>query len=130
MSELIVFLVAFPLIVSGVLLLVTRGSVRNAIVVVACTIVAGAASLITAVTFGNGGAVFFGLPGGLSPGYAVVAMEAAIALFVVIVGIRTGAPCSRRSWPSPSSPSPSTWSSGVTCRRPIPSASSGSTACR
>ncbi|MCI4355142.1 MAG: hypothetical protein L3K06_07240, partial [Thermoplasmata archaeon] len=73
MSELIVFLVAFPLVVSGVLLAVTRGAVRNAIVVVACGIVA-AAAIVTVVTFGNGDAIFFGLPGGLEPGHLILAM--------------------------------------------------------
>src|SRR5664280_356274 len=89
MSELIVFLVAFPLLVSGVLLLVTKGTVRNAIVVVACGVVA-AASLVTVFAFGNGDAVFFGLPGGLTPGHAILVMEVAIALFVVVISLRNG----------------------------------------
>src|ERR1035437_337428 len=89
MSELIVFLVAFPLLVSGVLLLITKGTVRNAIVVVACGVVA-AASLVTVFAFGNGDAVFFGLPGGLTPGHAILVMEVAIALFVVVISLRNG----------------------------------------
>ena len=89
MSGLIVLLVAFPLAVSGVLLAVTKGSVRNAIVVVACAVTA-AAAVVTVVAFGNGDAVFFGLPGGLAPGHAVLAMEAAIAIFVVVVSLQNG----------------------------------------
>ena len=67
MSSLIVFLVAFPLAVGGLLLAVRNGKLRNVIVVLAGTVVAGA-SVVTAVTFGNGNAVFFGLPNGLSLG--------------------------------------------------------------
>ena len=70
MSELIVFLIAFPVVVSGVLLVVTKGNIRNALVVGACVVVA-AASLITVFTFGNGNALFFGLPGGVTPGHLV-----------------------------------------------------------
>ena len=89
MSALIVFLVAFPLVVSGVLLAVTKGTLRNAIVVLACAVVA-AASLVTVFAFGNGDAVFFGLPGGLTPGHAILVMEAAIAIFVVVVSLQNG----------------------------------------
>jgi ech hydrogenase subunit A len=89
MSPLIVFLVAFPLVVSGVLLVVTKGAVRNAIVVAACGVVA-AAALVTVFTFGNGDAVFFGLPGGLTPGHAILVMEAMIAIFVVVVSLQNG----------------------------------------
>jgi ech hydrogenase subunit A len=40
--------------------------------------------------FGNGDAVFFGLPGGLTPGHAILVMEVAIALFVVVISLRNG----------------------------------------
>ena len=53
MSSLIVFLVAFPIAVGGLLLAVRNGKLRNVIVVLAGTVVAGA-SVVTAVTFGNG----------------------------------------------------------------------------
>ena len=89
MSALVVFLVAFPLAVSGVLLAVTKGTLRNAIVVVACVVVA-AASLVTVVAFGNGEAIFFGLPGGLTPGHAILVVEVAIAIFVVVVSLQNG----------------------------------------
>jgi ech hydrogenase subunit A len=88
-SALVVFLVAFPLAVSGVLLAVTKGTLRNAIVVVACVVVA-AASLVTVVAFGNGEAIFFGLPGGLTPGHAILVVEVAIAMFVVVVSLQNG----------------------------------------
>jgi ech hydrogenase subunit A len=89
MSALTVFLVAFPLVVSGGLLVVTRGALRNAIVVLACIVVA-AASLVTVFTFGNGNAVFFGLPGGFTPGHLVLLVEAAIAVFIVVVSVQNG----------------------------------------
>ncbi len=89
MSTLTVLLIAFPLVVSGVLLGVTKGALRNAIVVFACVIVA-ALSLVTAFTFGNGGAIFFGLPGGITPGHFILVMEAAIAIFIVVVSLQNG----------------------------------------
>ena len=89
MSNLTVFLVAFPLVVSGVLLAITKGALRNAIVVLACLVVA-AASLVTVFAFGNGDAVYFGLPGRLTPGHAILVMEAAIAIFVVVVSLQNG----------------------------------------
>ena len=89
MSELIVFLIAFPVVVSGVLLVVTQGNLRNAIVVGACVVVA-AASMLTVFTFGNGDALFFGLPGGVTPGHLVLVMDAAIAVFIVVVSLQNG----------------------------------------
>lgn len=89
MSQLIAFLVVFPLLVGGLLAFVTRGPVRNALVVGTCALLA-LASVATAITFGNGSAVFFGLPGGLEPGSAIVAAEAAIALVVVALSLQHG----------------------------------------
>ncbi len=89
MSELIVFLVAFPLVVSGLLLVIRKGVVRNAVVVLACVVVA-AAAIATVFAFGNADARFFGLPGGLTPGHLVLVMEVAIALFVVVVSLQNG----------------------------------------
>jgi len=87
MSSLIVFLVAFPLAVGGLLLAVRNGKLRNVIVVLAGTVVAGA-SVVTAVTFGNGNAVFFGLPNGLSLGQWLLVAEIAIAAFVLVPKLR------------------------------------------
>jgi ech hydrogenase subunit A len=87
MSSLIVFLVAFPLAVGGLLLGVRNGKLRNVIVVLAGMVVA-AASVVTAVTFGNGNAIFFGLPNGLSFGQWLLAAEVAIAAFVVAISIQ------------------------------------------
>jgi len=87
MSSLIVFLVAFPLAVGGLLLAVRNGKLRNVIVVMAGTVVAGA-SVVTAVTFGNGNAVFFGLPNGLSLGQWLLMAEIAIAAFVLVISIQ------------------------------------------
>jgi ech hydrogenase subunit A len=87
MSSLIVFLVVFPLVVGGLLLGVRNGKLRNVIVVLASLVVAGA-SVVTAVTFGNGNAIFFGLPNGLTLGQGLLAAEIAIGLFVVVVSIQ------------------------------------------
>src|ERR1035437_10729962 len=87
MSSLIVFLVVFPLVVGGLLLGVRNGNLRNVIVVLAGLVVAGA-SIVTAVTFGNGSAVFFDLPNGLTLGRSLLVVEIAIAALVVVVGIQ------------------------------------------
>src|SRR5512143_3346666 len=89
MSNLVAFLVVFPLLVGVVLAFVTRGKVRNGLVVGAGAVIA-LASVATAIAFGNGSAVFFGLPGDLEPGLAVVAAEAVIALFVIVVSLQHG----------------------------------------
>jgi ech hydrogenase subunit A len=87
MTPWIILLVLFPLAVSGVLLVVTRSAWRNAIVLTACAVVA-AASVGTVFAFGNGNAVFFGLPGDLVPGHAILGLEAVIALFIVVVSLQ------------------------------------------
>ncbi len=87
MSEVIVFLVGFPLLVSGLLLVISESRLRNALVVGACAVVA-AASILTVVTFGNGDLRFFGLPGGIEPGNLVILAEIAIAAFVIVVGLQ------------------------------------------
>jgi ech hydrogenase subunit A len=87
MSSLIVFLVAFPLVVGAVLLGIRNGTLRNVIVVLAGLIVAGA-SIVTAATFGNGNALFFGLPNGLTLGQGLLVVETLIAAFVLIVSIQ------------------------------------------
>jgi ech hydrogenase subunit A len=86
MSSLVAFLIAFPLVMGAVLLLVTRASIRNPLVLLgsATTIVA---SIATVVTFGNGDTVFFGLPGNIQPGYALLAAEVAITAFIVVIGV-------------------------------------------
>jgi ech hydrogenase subunit A len=89
MSALVAFLIAFPLVVGAVLLLVTRPAVRNPIVLVASAVIAVAA-IATVIVFGNGNAVFFGLPGGVVPGYLLLAAEIAMTAFIVIVGLQHG----------------------------------------
>ncbi len=89
MSVLLSFLVVFPLLVAVLLVFVTRGPVRNALVVGACALIA-VASVATAIAFGNGAAVFFGLPGGVEPGAAIVAAEAATALVVIVISLQHG----------------------------------------
>ena len=87
MSSLIVFLVVFPLAVGALLLAIRNGKLRNVIVVIA-GVVPAAASVATAVTFGNGNAIFFGLPSGWSLGQSLLAAEIAIAAFVVVISIQ------------------------------------------
>ena len=86
MSNLIVFLVVFPLAVGALLLAIRNGKLRN-IVVVAAGVVVAAASVATAATFGNGDAIFFGLPNGISLGQSLLIAEIAIALFIVVISI-------------------------------------------
>ena len=90
MGSLIVFLVAFPLVVGALLLAIRNGSLRNVVVVVAGLIVAGVA-VVTAVTFGNGNAVFFNLPfdlpSGITLSRVLLAAELAIGLFVIVISI-------------------------------------------
>jgi ech hydrogenase subunit A len=88
-SELVAFLIVFPLLVGALLLFVVSGPVRNALVVAACALIA-LASVVTVVTFGNGSAIFFGLPGGLEPGFLIVAAEAAVALVVIVISLQEG----------------------------------------
>jgi ech hydrogenase subunit A len=86
MSSLVAFLIAFPLVMGAVLLLVTRASIRNPLVLLggAAIIVA---SIATVVTFGNGEGVYFGLPNGIEPGYALLAAEIAMTAFIVVIGL-------------------------------------------
>jgi ech hydrogenase subunit A len=86
MTSLIAFLIAFPIVVGTILLLITRASIRNPIVLVASAAIA-AASVATVVTFGNGDGVFFGLPGGIVPGQALLAAEIAITALIVVIGL-------------------------------------------
>jgi ech hydrogenase subunit A len=89
MSSLVAFLIAFPLVVGAILLLVTRASIRTPIVLVASAAIM-VASVATVVTFGNGTAIFFGLPGGMVPGLALFGVEIAITAFIVIIGVANG----------------------------------------
>jgi len=86
MSNLVVFLVAFPLAVGALLLAIRNGKLRN-IVVAAAGIVVAAASIVTAATFGNGDAIFFGLPNGITLGQSLLAAEIAIAALIVVISI-------------------------------------------
>jgi ech hydrogenase subunit A len=86
MSSLIAFLIGFPLVVGAILLVVTRASIRNPLVLVSSAVII-VASVVTVATFGNGGAVFFGLPGGVEPGAALLAAEIAITAFIVVIGV-------------------------------------------
>ncbi len=85
------FLVAFPLAAGALLLAIKNGRLRN-VVVVAAAVVVASASVATAVTFGNGEAVFFGLPfdlpASLTLGRLLLVAELAIGAFVIVVSIQ------------------------------------------
>lgn len=86
MNWLVPILVALPIVIGGVLLAVRQAALRNAIVV-AASVLLMAGSVVTVVVFGNGGAVFFGLPGGLDIESATVAAEVLIAGTVIGFGV-------------------------------------------
>jgi ech hydrogenase subunit A len=83
---LLLFLVAFPLVV-GLLLILVSGAVRDVLVVGASAVIA-AASIALAVSFASTGDVFLAAPAGLAPGHAVFGAELAIGLFFVVLGVR------------------------------------------
>ena len=87
MSSLFAVLVALPLFVGAILLLVARSTLRNAIVVAGAAAIA-VLSVAAAVTFGNADSVFFGLPGDMAPGEALLAIEVALTVFVVAISVR------------------------------------------
>ena len=81
MSWTVPVLVGLPTGVGAVLLVVRRAPLRNTLVVVASVLVTAASVAAVAVLAdraGDGGA-FFGLPGGMTPGYAVLAMDGVLA---------------------------------------------------
>lgn len=80
-------LVAVPAIVGGILILVTRTSVRNALVVTGGFVVAAIAILV-AIAFGNAGGVFFGLPDGIALNQVLLAVEIALTALVVVISLR------------------------------------------
>ena len=88
-SDLLCGLVAFASVVGAVLFFVTGARLRNFIVVTAGGAVA-ATSVAIVVVFGNGDALFFGLPNGGTAGLTPVLLtaEAGMTAFVVFIGIR------------------------------------------
>lgn len=94
MSELVTLLIGVPLAVGAVLLLVAESRRRDAIVLAACAVVATLA-IATAVRFGNGDAVFFGLPGGIDPTVAVFGLELLVGVLVIVIAIQ------HRRWLAP-----------------------------
>jgi ech hydrogenase subunit A len=87
LPSLVATLVALPAIVGAILILISGTSLRNAVVVVGGLLVA-ATAIATVVVFGNGDEVFFGLPGGLEPGQALLAVEIALTAFVVVISLK------------------------------------------
>jgi ech hydrogenase subunit A len=89
LSWLIAFLVVVPLLVGVILAFVKTGTTRNSLVVAASVLIA-AGSIATALVFGNGSIVFFGPPGDLEPGPALLAAEGVIAFVVVAISLQQG----------------------------------------
>jgi ech hydrogenase subunit A len=87
LPSLVATLVALPAIVGAILILISGTSLRNAVVVVGGLLVA-ATAIATVVVFGNGDEVFFGLPGGLEPGQALLAVEIALTAFVLVISLK------------------------------------------
>ncbi len=88
----ILFLIFFPLLVGLALLLTKHDGVRKVLVRGAAALIA-AASVSLAVEFLSSDATFFAVESPL-PGYAMLTVEAALALFIVYMGAR------RRNWMS------------------------------
>jgi len=65
LPSLVAALVALPAIVGAILILITRTSLRNTLVVAGGFVVA-AVAILTALAFSNTGDVFFGLPDGIA----------------------------------------------------------------
>ncbi len=89
LSSLVVALIALPAIVGALLVLIARAPLRN-VIVVAGGILVAALAIATVLAFGGASSVFFGLPGGMDPGRALMAVEIALAAFVVVIGLRHG----------------------------------------
>jgi ech hydrogenase subunit A len=86
LPSLVAALVALPAIVGAILILITRTPLRNALVVVGGVAI-GILAVATVVAFGNGGSVFFGLPGGVASRETLIAVEIALAAFVVVISL-------------------------------------------
>jgi ech hydrogenase subunit A len=86
LPALIAILIALPAIVGAPLMLITRASQRNA-VVVAGGIAVAVAAVAVAVGAGGGNSTFFGLPGDVAPGPALMTVEIALTGFVVAIGL-------------------------------------------
>jgi ech hydrogenase subunit A len=86
LPSLVAVLVALPAIVGAILILITRASLRNAVVVTGGVLVA-AVAVATVLAFGGSGSVFFGLPGDVASGKALIAIEVALTAFVVAISL-------------------------------------------
>ena len=86
LPSLVAALVAFPAVIGAILILITRTPLRNALVVIG-GIAIGVLAVATVISFGNTSGVFFGLPGGLALGNALIAIEIALTAFVVVISL-------------------------------------------
>lgn len=87
MSELVALLIGVPLVVGAILLVTDHSRLREVIVLVASVLVA-ALAIVTAVVSWDGGSMFFGLPGGIDPSLAVLAMELVVGALIVGIALR------------------------------------------
>jgi ech hydrogenase subunit A len=87
LPSLVAALVALPAIVGAILILITRTSLRNTLVVAGGFVVA-AVAILTALAFSNTGDVFFGLPDGIALNQALLAIEIALTAFVVVISLK------------------------------------------
>jgi ech hydrogenase subunit A len=86
MTSIVFALIALPFAAAALLLVVGGARLRAVVVAVAAAaMIAGA--LLAVASFG-GDDVFFGLPGARLPGAALLAAEAALALFIIGVSLR------------------------------------------
>ncbi len=85
-SDLYAGLIVLPVILGAVAFLIDRTSSRNLLVVAGSLVVAGL-TIAVALAFGGGDSVFFGLPGGVEPGYLLIAGELALTVFVIGISV-------------------------------------------
>jgi ech hydrogenase subunit A len=79
-------LIALPVAFGAIAFLIDRTALRSALVVTGSLIVAGL-SIATALTFGGADSVFFGLPGNLELGSALLVVEIGLTALIVVFGL-------------------------------------------
>ena len=88
MSTLVALLIVVPLLVSVVLLVVADSRARNALVVGACTIVAGLSVVTAGIWLAEGAPLFFGPPLDVDPVGPILAAELLVAAIVVVISVQ------------------------------------------
>ncbi len=80
-------LVVLPAVLGGILSLLTRASLRNAIVVIGGVLVA-VASVVSVVAFGGADGTFFGLPGNVTLGQSLLVVDVGLTALVVAFAVK------------------------------------------